>query len=90
MQVSEWFQYSRFELSATRAATDVPSGTVSYRLFLCATGSKLEDIAAESPWSRRTMTQRDLGLMIQSAYREYYEILRPAVDAYLLQRARGG
>ena len=61
VQVSEWFQYSRFELTATRAATDVPSGTVSYRLFLCATVSKLEDIAAESAWSRRTMTAARFG-----------------------------
>lgn len=90
VRIKDWFQHARLELTATADATEVVPGTVQYYLFLCASASKLDDLPAESDWSRRTVTRKDLGQMLRQRYEEFDEILEGAHEAYVIRQAKQG
>ena len=71
-------------------ATSVPPGTLRYELFICATASRLDDLAEESEWSRRAFTRRDFVQVLREGYAGIDGILDAAHDAYLVAQAKPG
>ena len=69
-------------------ATSVAPGTLRYELFVCATASRLDDMAEDSEWSRRTITRRDFVQVLREGYAGVDEILDAAHDAYLIAHAK--
>ena len=88
VRVKDWFQHSRFELVANVDATSVAPGTLRYELFVCATASRVDDLAEGSEWSRRTITRRDFVQVLREGYAGVDEILDAAHDAYLVAQAK--
>ncbi len=88
VRVKDWFQHSRFELVANIDATTVAPGTLRYELFVCATASRLDDLADDSEWSRRAITRRDFVQLLREGYAGVDEILDAAHDAYLVAQAK--
>ena len=88
VRVKAWYPQSRLRLTGMDQAESVEPGSTVYQIICCVTAAGLDNVPAEGGWSRRTMTRRDLIVVIREQYSQMNEILEAAYSDYMIRQAK--